>query len=91
MDRAGGKKGYCRETEELVVARAALHFWEEPCISGTRGSGTVFFTGCSLKCVFCQNYQISTQKSVGKSITVSELFDIFQRLIEQGAHNINII
>lgn len=83
--------GFCGMGANPVVARAALHFWEEPCISGTRGSGTVFFTGCSLKCVFCQNYQISTQKSVGKSVSVTQLADIFQRLIEQGAHNINLV
>jgi Uncharacterized Fe-S protein PflX, homolog of pyruvate formate lyase activating proteins len=83
--------GFCGMGADPVVARAALHFWEEPCISGTRGSGTVFFTGCSLKCVFCQNYQISTKKEVGKSVGVEELSDIFQRLVEQGAHNINLV
>lgn len=67
--------GFCGMGANPVVARAALHFWEEPCISGKRGSGTVFFTGCSLKCVFCQNYQISTQRAVGKSIRVEELAD----------------
>lgn len=83
--------GFCGMGADPVVARAALHFWEEPCISGTRGSGTVFFTGCSLKCVFCQNYQISTKREVGKSVGVEELSDIFQRLVEQGAHNINLV
>ena len=83
--------GFCGMGANPVVARAALHFWEEPCISGTRGSGTVFFTGCSLKCIFCQNYQISTQKEVGKSVTVEELCRIFDRLVEQGAHNINLV
>lgn len=83
--------GFCGMGANPVVARAALHFWEEPCISGKRGSGTLFFTGCSLKCVFCQNYLISTQKSVGKPISVTELADIFQRLIERGAHNINLV
>lgn len=83
--------GFCGMGANPVVARAALHFWEEPCISGTRGSGTVFFTGCSLKCVFCQNYQISTKKEVGKSVMPEQLADIFQHLIDKGAHNINLV
>ncbi|NLG93490.1 MAG: radical SAM protein [Clostridiales bacterium] len=83
--------GFCGMGANPVVARAALHFWEEPCISGKRGSGTVFFTGCCLKCVFCQNYQISTEKEVGKIISAQELADIFDRLAEQGAHNINLV
>jgi len=83
--------GFCGMGANPVVARAALHFWEEPCISGKRGSGTVFFTGCSLKCVFCQNYQISTQRAVGKSISVEELAELFDRLAAQGAHNINLV
>lgn len=84
-------KGFCRMGALPVVARAALHQWEEPAISGTRGSGTVFFTGCSLQCVFCQNYSISTRREVGKMVTPRELHDIFLRLIEQGAHNINLV
>ena len=83
--------GFCRMGALPVVARAALHQWEEPAISGTRGSGTVFFTGCSLQCVFCQNYSISTRREVGKVVTPRELHDIFLRLIEQGAHNINLV
>lgn len=83
--------GFCRMGADPVVARAALHFWEEPCISGTRGSGAVFFTGCSLQCVFCQNYEISTQCRVGKTVTVRQLADIFDRLAGQGAHNINLV
>jgi len=83
--------GYCGMGANPVVARAALHFWEEPCISGKRGSGTVFFTGCSLKCVFCQNYQISTEREVGQSVSVEELAGIFDRLVSQGAHNINLV
>ena len=59
VDRTKGIKGYCRETEELVVARAALHMWEEPCISGEKGSGAVFFSGCAMGCVYCQNYNIA--------------------------------
>ena len=83
--------GYCRMGAMPVVARAALHFWEEPCISGTKGSGTVFFTGCSLQCVFCQNEQISVRRDVGRALTARELSDVFFRLIEQGAHNINLV
>ena len=83
--------GFCRMGALPVVARAALHQWEEPAISGTRGSGTVFFTGCSLQCVFCQNYSISTRREVGKVVTPKELHEIFLRLIEQGAHNINLV
>ncbi|WP_101697978.1 radical SAM protein [Clostridium minihomine] len=84
-------KGFCQMGIHPMVARAALHFWEEPCISGTKGSGTVFFTGCTLGCVFCQNYEISTRRAVGKELTIPELADVFQRLIEQGAHNINLV
>ncbi len=76
--------------EELKVARAALHHWEEPCISGTNGSGTVFFSGCVMRCVFCQNYQISAE-GYGKEITVERLAEIFLQLKEQGAHNINLV
>lgn len=83
--------GYCGMGTEAVVARAALHFWEEPCISGTRGSGAVFFTGCSLRCVFCQNFEISTERKAGKPVTPEELSAIFRRLAEQGAHNINLV
>jgi len=83
--------GFCHMGSHPVVARAALHFWEEPCISGMRGSGTVFFTGCTLGCVFCQNYGISTRRQVGKELTVAQLAEVFQSLIEQGAHNINLV
>ncbi len=72
------------------VARAALHFWEEPCISGTKGSGTVFFSGCSLRCVFCQNYELS-QKNAGKVISYERLAKIFSELESAGAHNINLV
>lgn len=72
------------------VARAALHFWEEPCISGRNGSGTVFFSGCTLDCVFCQNYDIS-HGGFGKVITHQRLADIFKELEEKGAHNINLV
>ena len=73
-----------------VVARAALHQWEEPCISGTRGSGTVFFSGCTLRCVFCQNASIS-RENFGKPVTVEHLRAIFEDLVAQGAHNINLV
>lgn len=84
-------EGFCGMGADPVVARAALHYWEEPCISGKKGSGAIFFTGCSLQCVFCQNYQISTEKSVGKRITVKELSEIFQRLEREGAQTINLV
>jgi len=82
--------GRCGQPSLPVVARAALHFWEEPCISGTRGSGTVFFTGCPLGCVFCQNGKIS-HDHFGKIITVERLRQIFEELIALGAHNINLV
>ena len=83
-------QGLCRMPETPLLARAALHHWEEPPISGTRGSGTVFFTGCPLGCVFCQNGDIS-QKNFGKPVTEARLWDICQALIAQGAHNINFV
>lgn len=89
-DRTAGQKGYCRENADLAVARAALHMWEEPCISGTRGSGTVFFSGCSLGCVYCQNRNIS-MGAAGKIITAERLAQIFMELQEKGAHNINLV
>ena len=87
---AEGQFGFCRAARTPVVARAGLHFWEEPCISGTRGSGTVFFSGCNLRCVFCQNYEISTGGK-GKEISIERLRAIYQELIAQGAHNINLV
>lgn len=83
--------GYCRSPSLPRAARAALHFGEEPCISGTRGSGTVFFTGCSLGCVFCQNHDISRGAGAGKTVTVQRLRDIFRELQDMGAHNINLV
>ncbi len=90
VDRTQGERGYCGQTAELYVARAALHQWEEPCLSGTIGSGTVFFTGCPLGCVFCQNLEIAAG-NVGKKISVKRLAEIFLELQEQGAHNINLV
>lgn len=82
--------GVCAMPERLVVARAALHFWEEPPISGKRGAGTVFFSGCNLRCVFCQNSAIS-QDGYGKQVGVERLREIFAELIAQGAHNIDLV
>lgn len=82
--------GVCQMPALPVIARAALHMWEEPPISGTRGSGTVFFSGCSLKCVFCQNEQIS-HRNFGKTVSVERLREICLELIAQGAHNINFV
>lgn len=81
---------YCGKGDILRVARAALHFWEEPCISGTEGSGAVFFTGCNLKCVFCQNFHIANN-DIGAEISVDRLTDIFFELKEKGALNINLV
>lgn len=89
-DRLAGEKGACRESAELIVARAALHMWEEPCLSGEKGSGTVFFSGCSLGCVFCQNRDIA-RGTRGKAITVERLGEIFLELQEKGAANINLV
>lgn len=84
------KKGVCGADNKLKVARAALHYWEEPCISGEEGSGTIFFSNCSLKCLFCQNKKISTN-GIGKEITIDRLADIFIELQKQGANNINLV
>ena len=89
-DRAAGQCGFCGAGNTLKVARAALHFWEEPCISGTRGSGTVFFSGCTLRCCYCQNGRISAG-GAGKDITPRRLREIFDELIAQGAHNIELV
>ena len=83
-------EGWCRLPERPMVARAALHLWEEPCISGTNGAGTVFFSGCTLGCVFCQNGPIS-HENFGKTVTDEELYAIFERLAAQGAHNIELV
>ena len=90
VDRKKGEKGICGQTENLKVARAALHFWEEPCISGDAGSGAVFFSGCPLHCVFCQNENIANG-TVGKEISLERLVDIFLELQEKRANNINLV
>ena len=82
--------GFCQSPDNFRVARAALHFWEEPCISGKDGSGTVFFSGCNLKCVFCQNNEISAENK-GVEISDDKLIYIFENLISQGANNINLV
>lgn len=82
--------GVCQVSAKVKVARAALHFWEEPCISGNNGSGAVFFSGCSLHCVFCQNEEISHGK-VGQEITIEELAGLYMDLQNQGANNINLV
>lgn len=89
-DRINGKTGFCGAGADIKIARSALHFWEEPCISGENGSGTVFFSCCTMKCVFCQNYTISTDNN-GKSITIRQLADAFCDLQKQGANNINLV
>ena len=88
--RMDGKKGFCGTDAEIMVARAALHMWEEPCISGKEGSGAVFFSGCSLGCNFCQNRRISRGQR-GKKITLEHLVELFFQLQEQGANNINLV
>ena len=89
-NRRTGQTGVCGVSSEIKVARAALHYWEEPCISGKRGSGAVFFSGCSLHCVFCQNREISDGKE-GKVISKERLSDIFMELADKGANNINLV
>lgn len=90
INRRTGQTGVCGVSSEIKVARAALHYWEEPCISGKRGSGAVFFSGCSLHCVFCQNREISDGKA-GKVISKERLRDIFMELADKGANNINLV
>lgn len=90
VDRGGGARGYCGESDIVRVARTSLHQWEEPCITGKYGSGTVFFSGCSLKCIFCQNHNIA-DGSVGQAFTVEELAEAFLRLQENRASNINLV
>lgn len=90
VDRLNGEIGFCGKTAELSLARAALHMWEEPCISGEEGSGTVFFSGCCLRCVYCQNREIAIGDS-GKTVSPQRLEEIFFELQAQGANNINLV
>ena len=90
VDRTTGEIGYCGKTSSLSLARAALHMWEEPCISGEEGSGTVFFSGCNLRCVYCQNREIAIGDS-GKNVCDDRLVEIFFELKDKGANNINLV
>ena len=89
-DRLGGRRGYCGQGAEIMAARAALHFWEEPCISGETGSGTVFFSGCVLRCVYCQNHNIAESRA-GRIIGWERLSEIFLELQDKKANNINLV
>lgn len=90
VNRLEGERGFCQAGACIKIARAALHHWEEPCISGHHGSGTVFFSHCNLQCVFCQNVEIS-QNQKGQEISIARLSEIFFELEGQGAHNINLV
>lgn len=90
VDRTRGERGFCRMPDGIAAARAAAHYWEEPVISGSYGSGAVFFSGCTLRCRFCQNYEISAN-GVGQPLTSAQLRDVFLRLIDDGAQNINLV
>lgn len=90
IDRSNSEIGFCGMGADAYVAKAMLHSWEEPCISGEKGSGAVFFSGCSLRCVYCQNWEISHMRK-GLPISMSRLREIFFELYEQGAHNINLV
>lgn len=95
VDRIAGNRGFCGQDAEITAARAALHFWEEPCISGKCGSGAVFFTGCSLQCIFCQNYSIahpaSNTPQNARALSAERLVQIFLELQTKGAANINLV
>ena len=90
VERQKGQKGFCGATSDVKIARVSLHHWEEPCISGKNGSGTVFFSGCNMKCVFCQNYEISTLNK-GYIVSAEELAECFLNLQNRNAHNINLV
>lgn len=90
VNREEGQKGFCKAGTRMHIGRAKAHFWEEPCLSGTKGSGTVFFSSCGLSCVYCQNQKLSRKES-GKEISVEELVDLFYRLENEGCHNINFV
>ena len=90
VDRTRGQLGFCKMPGQVHAARAGDHYWEEPVISGSFGSGAVFFSGCTLKCAFCQNYDIS-QENFGKPMTSAELRAAFERLIDEGVQNINLV
>ena len=90
VDRENKKRGFCKSGENVKIALSSKFFYEEPCISGTKGSGAVFFSNCNLRCVYCQNYKIS-KEGKGKEILVEELADVFLNLQKEGVHNINLV
>ena len=90
VDRTRAERGFCRMPGAIRAARAAAHYWEEPVISGSYGSGAVFFSGCTLRCRFCQNYEISAN-GAGRALTSAQLRDVFLRLIDEGVQNINLV
>ncbi len=90
VDRTAGQTGFCGQSDRIMAARAALHYWEEPCLSGTNGSGAVFFSGCNLHCIYCQNHTIA-QGQTGREISVERLSEIFLELQDKKAHNINLV
>lgn len=90
VDRTAGQTGRCGQSQQIAAARAALHFWEEPCLSGINGSGAVFFSGCNLRCIYCQNYAIAHGRT-GRTITADRLSEIFLELQDKKAHNINLV
>lgn len=91
VDRSKGVRGYCGASDQIEISRAALHLWEEPCLSGNNGAGAVFFTHCTLGCVYCQNHEISGNSAHGKIVSVLELANIFLHLQKQGAHNLDLV
>ena len=90
VNRASGEVGYCLAPGSMVIARYSLHMWEEPCLSGSNGSGTIFFSYCNLRCIFCQNYEISTLHR-GRIVSVDEFVSIVMELQDKGASNINLV
>ena len=90
VNRNSGEKGVCTQTSAVKIGRSALHFWEEPCISGENGSGTIFFSGCPLRCIYCQNYNLG-RGNVGEELREKELWEVFIKLQNEGAHNINLV
>lgn len=90
VNRLEGKKGFCLSSDKVKIARVSLHAWEEPCISGTKGSGTIFFSNCTLRCVFCQNHEISSE-GIGKEVSIERLSEIFLEQQARAANNINLV
>lgn len=90
VNRLNNEYGFCRSGKNVKLAKVSLHHWEEPCISGSKGSGTVFFSNCNLKCIFCQNHNIS-QENIGAEVSIERLSEIFLEQQNRGAHNINLV